>query len=112
MPHIIVEYSQNLTPQIDIPAFLSELHATLGEQGDIEQARIKTRAIPLHDVVVGKNAADGRMIHITLLLLEGRDGPIKQRYGRGLHTIAKNIAPDDCAVTLEIRDMMRESYIL
>lgn len=115
MPHIIVEYSQNMGPDLDIPDILTDLHETLAAQG-VDKARIKTRAIPLLHSVVGSNEAnEGTMAHATLLLLEGRDVATKQAYGQALHKVlaaAVKTPFPDCAVTLEVRDMVKDTYIL
>lgn len=115
MPHIIVEFSQNMGPDLDLPEILNDLHDTLAAQG-VDKARIKSRSIPLIHSVVGANAPnEGYMAHLTLQLLEGRDVPTKQAYGKALHDVlAKHFrgAFPDCAVTLEVRDMLKDAYIL
>ena len=115
MPHIIVEYSQNMGPDLDLPQILTDLHEMLAAQG-VDKARIKTRAIPLLHSVVGLNEAnEGHMAHLTLLLLEGRDIPTRQTYGQALHGVLARAVKDefpDCAVTLEVRDMVKDTYIL
>lgn len=114
MPHIIAEYSSNLESEINVPAMLSDMHAALGEHlGGVE--RIKTRGIKLDHAVVGDQGADGHMIHITLLLLEGRDTETKQAYSNAIIDHAKkqtDTLSHPCAVTLEVRDMDKETYIL
>lgn len=115
MPHIIVEFSQNMGPDLDLPEILTELHDTLAAQG-VDKARIKSRSIPLiHSVVGTREANDGHMAHLSLLLLEGRDVPTKQAYGKALHDVMiKHFRAGfpDCAVTLEVRDMAKDTYIL
>lgn len=114
MPHIIAEYSSNLESEIDVSAMLSDMHAALGEHlGGVE--RIKTRGIKLDHAVVGDQGADGRVIHITLLLLEGRDVETKQTYSAAIIEHAKKQTDElsqPCAVTLEVRDMDKATYIL
>ncbi len=114
MPHIIAEYSSNLETEIDVPAMLNDMHAALSEGlGGVE--RIKTRGIRLDHAVVGDQGAAGRMIHITLLLLEGRDLETKTTYSTAIHNAAKKHTAnlnDTCAITLEVRDMVKDTYIL
>lgn len=114
MPHIIVEYSNNLPPEIDVQNMIEGLHSALSEEG-VDKARIKTRAIELESYAVGDKGKAGAMVHVTLLLLEGRDIPTKQQYGQALHKVASDTVKSsvpDCAVTLEVRDMVSEAYIL
>ena len=114
MPHIIVEYSPQLEDEIDVPHMLHDMHQSLGERlGGVE--RIKTRAVKIDHNVVGEQGIEGRMIHITLLLLEGRDVETKKAYSEPLCDIAKkctNSFSSSCAVTLEVRDMDKDTYIL
>lgn len=109
MPHIIVEYSKSLDAQI--PALLQSLHESLASNG-IDKVRIKTRGIPVEHNVVGEKGLGGLMLHTTLLLLEGRDLPTKKQYGDPLYELTKKAAPEGCAVTLEIRDMDKDTYYL
>ncbi len=114
MPHIIVEYSNNIGDIIDISHLVVELHDALAEQG-VEKARIKTRAFGCDYVAVGDHGSHGHMIHATLLLLEGRDAITKKKYGDALHGVIKRRVKGvvkSCAVTLEIRDMDTDSYYL
>jgi len=109
MPHIIVEYSSALEQEVS--GLLPKLHDTLAAQG-IDKARIKTRGISLAHAVVGDQGTDGKMMHATLLLLEGRDVATKKQYADPLHAVMKEAAPDGCAVTLEVRDMAADTYYL
>lgn len=115
MPHIIVEYSENLEGAINVPDVLLALHEGLIAQG-IDKARIKSRAIKLAQSYVGEAPLnEGKMLHITLNLLEGRTVAVKQQYGQALHKIAKQSVESnapECSVTLEVRDMNAQTYIL
>lgn len=110
MPHIIVEYSPDLEETHDIPGLLQKLHEALAAQG-IDAARIKTRGIDLTHAYVGTKGFAGSMIHITLLLLAGRDVSTKKQYGDALRGLVK-AAVSEASVTLEIRDMDPETYYL
>lgn len=115
MPHIIVEYSKNLEGVVDISAMLDDMHDSLSARG-IDKARIKTRGIALGHSVVGEGAVnEGQMAHITLLLLEGRDVETKQQYAKAIHETAKSHIHEKlphCSVTMEVRDMAKDTYIL
>lgn len=113
MPHIIVEFSQNMSADLDIPEILLDLHNALAAQG-IDKARIKTRALPLlHSVVTTHDANEGRMVHGTLRLLEGRDIPLRQSMGKALYDVlvtSFRTPFPDCAVSLEVREMVKDTY--
>ena len=114
MPHIIVEYSATLEDKVSLPNVLQGLHEALAGQG-IDKARIKTRGIRIDHAVVGDAGPDGVMAHTTLLLLEGRDVATKQQYGQALHAVVQERigqSVPECKITLEVRDMEKETYIL
>lgn len=114
MPHIIVEYSRNLGEIIEVSDLILKLHSTLADEG-IDKERIKTRALACDYVAVGNHDLHGHMLHATLLLLEGRDLPTKKQYGDALHRAMSEVVDNTvkhCAVTLEIRDMDKDTYYL
>jgi 5-carboxymethyl-2-hydroxymuconate isomerase len=113
MPHITVEYSDNLNG-LNIATLLHDLHEALAGAG-VDKARIKTRAVKLTDYVVGEEGNAGEMVHLTLLILEGRDIPTKKKFGDPLYDVLKKHAHakyPDCKVTLEIRDMTKDTYYM
>jgi 5-carboxymethyl-2-hydroxymuconate isomerase len=112
MPHIILEYSDNLLPDVDVQALLNKLQDALATQG-IDKARIKTRGVKLENFVVGDKGPDGAMMHGTLLLLEGRDIAAKKKLSEPLYAALKEAADGrNCAVTFEVRDMVKDTYYL
>ncbi len=114
MPHIIIEYSKNLGEIVEISNLVLKLHDSLASQG-IDKSRIKTRTVPCTYVAVGNYDLHGHMLHATLLLLEGRDVATKKQYGDALNTAMKEFVADavrECSVTLEIRDMAKDTYYM
>lgn len=115
MPHIHLEYSKNLAEHIEMPKLLADLHTALADQ-DVDKARIKVRAFVTNDSVVGvHDYNEGSMMHVTLSVLQGRDVPLRKQYGQALHNVLKNAVPDhfsDCAVTLEVREMLSDTYFV
>lgn len=114
MPHIIVEYSSDVADHVDMSGLLGGLHNGLADQG-IDKARIKTRGVALPYAIVGEQPAHGHMVHVTLLLLAGRDVAVKKQYGDALIDIARSgvrAALPNCSVTLEVRDMDPDTYYL
>jgi 5-carboxymethyl-2-hydroxymuconate isomerase len=114
MPHIIAEYSKNVGQSVNLTELVQNLQDALVAQGG-DRSRIKSRAVLCDAVVVGDKGPDGAMVHITLLLLEGREIATKQQYGEAIYEAAKSVVLKnlpECSVTLEVRDMAKETYIL
>ena len=112
MPHIIVEYSRNIGDVAEISDLVLNLHNALADAG-IDKARIKTRAVVSDYVAVGEHELHGHMLHTTLLLLEGRDVPTKDKYGQALFKQLNKFVDGvfkDCAISLEVRDMSKDTY--
>lgn len=112
MPHIIMEMTRNLADSIDHESLLRDLHTTLAAEKDIEEDRIKSRTYISDTSIIGIIGKQGKMLHVTVLLLSGRDNQTRQLYGQRLHAIARTYVPAECSLTLEVRDMLKDSYIL
>lgn len=112
MPHIIVEYSRHLEGIVKIPDLVQDLHIALAAQG-IDEARIRSRARICDYASVGVLGAHAHMLHTMVLLLEGRDTATKRQYGDALYAVLEKSVEGrvkHCAVSLEIRDMDKDTY--
>ncbi|HET7627631.1 MAG TPA: 5-carboxymethyl-2-hydroxymuconate isomerase, partial [Bacillales bacterium] len=50
MPHLVVEYTDNLNPEADIPGLLKKFHEVLLARSDhFPTGGLRSRAIELHD---------------------------------------------------------------
>ena len=115
MPHIILEHSKAIESNVEIPALIAKLHENLAAHGEIPVVRIKARAISISTHIVADKGANGTMAHLTLLLLEGRDTQTRQKYGTALYELLKQeILPHypECSITLEVREMDKDTYYL
>ena len=115
MPHIILEHSEAIEEQLSMPDLLTKLHENLASHGEIPMTRIKTRSIAIKHNVVGEKSITGNMAHLTLLLLEGRSTETRHKYGSALYDLLKKeIASQlpECALTLEVREMDKDTYFL
>jgi 5-carboxymethyl-2-hydroxymuconate isomerase len=114
MPHIIVECSRNIAAAPDVPELLQSLHRTMTAQEGVDEVKVKTRLLSLSHSIVGKSAPEeGAMVHVTLLLLEGRAPEVKKAYGAALHkALSEHLKSrySEASLTVEIRDMVRETY--
>jgi 5-carboxymethyl-2-hydroxymuconate isomerase len=110
MPHIVVEYSSVVADQVSIPDLLEKLHARLSGEG-IDPSRIKAYAIRLDDYVVKGDF--NCLVHVNLNLKQGRDVPLRQKYGAALHDVLKSTvgaAVPQCTLTVEVREMLSDTY--
>ncbi len=113
MPHIVVEYSENLS-KIDTYMLMADLHDALAAQDTVKKAKIKTRAIPIKDCMVGETEDMDEMVHIVLKLLKGRDVALRKKMADALFGVACSAVRSqytNCSVTVEVVEMEPETYI-
>ncbi len=107
MPHIIIEYSSGTIS--DVPQLLQQLHENLAAEESVDITRIKTRAIPLHNVVVADEGAKGSMVHITVKVMK-RPVEVAKRMALNLQQIVRSKVDAKCKVTAEIVELDAETY--
>ncbi|WP_431822739.1 5-carboxymethyl-2-hydroxymuconate Delta-isomerase [Burkholderia sp. F1] len=79
MPHIVVEYTDNIRDDARIPALLKTINDTLIAQGDaFPIGGIRSRAIALSDYRVADGSEDDAFVHVTLKIGAGRSDAVKQ----------------------------------
>lgn len=96
---------------VDMPKLLEKLHFCLAEQDTIKVEAIKTRAIPVQDVVLAAGDSGDKMIHITLKLLPGRSDALKKTMAEALWNLTRDHVKDErVMLTAEVAELHAESY--
>jgi 5-carboxymethyl-2-hydroxymuconate isomerase len=112
MPHIVLEYSTRLTERCDIHRLLLELHGMLGKHPSFETDRIKTRAIPIAQRIVGSDP-NREFVHVAISFSSGRDDEIRKALGQAiLNVLLQRIGGPDLKVSrsVEIRQFEPGMY--
>ncbi|WP_026677606.1 5-carboxymethyl-2-hydroxymuconate Delta-isomerase [Fictibacillus gelatini] len=79
MPHIIVEYTDNIKEEADIPGLLEKINGVLIARGDIFPiGGIRSRALELRDYRVADGSEDDAFVHVTLKIGAGRAEEVKK----------------------------------
>ncbi len=108
MPHIIVEYNEQLFNDQQVQKILHTIHDTVVQSGLFETSHIKTRAYPFrHYTHAG---GDTPYVHIQARIKSGRDQENKNRLSKAIAEGLKSAAITAPVITVEIIDMERESY--
>ena len=90
MPHLIVEYTDNLRAEGEIRALLRKANAVLIAQGGVfKPGAVRSRAIELHDYCMADDAADYAFVHCTLKIGAGRSPAEKRAAGTALFDLIK-----------------------
>lgn len=80
MPHLIVEYTDNIAQQADIDTLLRKANEILIRQGDaFPIGGIRSRAIELKHYCVADGAHDDAFVHVTVKIGRGRPESVKHK---------------------------------
>ncbi len=112
MPHIVLEYSSNLTQSVDFKRLLGALHQILGNVESFETDRIKSRSIELDHFLVGRERDRG-MVHVEVSFSPGRSESLRMELGQRLLDLLLNeVKPDGVEVSrsIEIRQFEPQMY--
>lgn len=114
MPHLTLEYTDNVVPSLNFGQVFARLHRVLAEVGGIPLGNCKSRAIRLDDYFVGEGGAGQAFVHLTIRFLAGRSTELKQRIGsQSLAVLQQHFPPlaeRDLQLTVEIQEIERATY--
>jgi len=115
MPHLILEYSKNVTLDADFTLLLSRLHSTLERIGGIRIENCKSRVYVAENFFIGSGGERNGFVHLDIRFLEGRPPEIKRQIGQEAKAIllewCQPLNPAiDLQVTVEARDIDRSFY--
>lgn len=80
MPHVILEYSNNVK-ETDFTALLKDIHLLLTEKLPTDLNHCKSRVIKHDGFVVGDNNPKNAFVHMTILVLKGRSEDLLNEVG-------------------------------
>lgn len=108
MPHIIVEYPEQLLGDAEVHTMLQAVHRSIADSGLFKENQIKTRAYSFNEFT---NAGESNpYIHIQARIKLGRDADNKKRLGDAILAGFKTLNIQASVITVEVIDMDRDSY--
>ncbi|TFF13596.1 5-carboxymethyl-2-hydroxymuconate isomerase [Pseudomonas sp. BCA14] len=78
MPHFIVEYTDNIEQQADLPGLFEQVHRVLGDSGVFPLGGIRSRGVRLDTWRMADGKHDYAFVHMTLKVGHGRDLATRQ----------------------------------
>lgn len=96
MPHQIIEYSKNLTPQLDITKLIEALHGCAAQIEALPLAGLRTRAFVAEDYAIADQHPDNAYIAVYLRIGQGRSEALRAEIGNALYECL-------CAFTAELQ---------
>ena len=115
MPHLTLEYTDNITQGVDFPSLFSALHGILADEAGIQTDNCKSRCLRLDTYQVGLGAGQQAFVHLTMRILEGRPLEVRKAIAqRALALLEKTYNPSldrlHLQITVEVTEMQRETY--
>ncbi|SFB68636.1 5-carboxymethyl-2-hydroxymuconate isomerase [Polaromonas sp. OV174] len=115
MPHLIVEYSNNLTglPQAQL---LQELNQAVASSPEVlNETDLKTRLLAVEHFEIGTAPTARAFVHAQLRLLSGRTPEVKKDLAARIAAVLRRLTPKPEGVmvqlSVELVDMDRGSYV-
>ena len=90
MPHLILEFSDNVIEQDRFSDLFQQCHQTLVETLPTELMSCKSRAIPLQDFYLGDGAERLAFVHGTLKIMPGRTEEVLNQTAEALLSLFKD----------------------
>ncbi len=115
MPHLILEYSENLEGELDIAAMVRAIHAAGCSCPTVATSALKTRAVAYRHQVCADGDPAYRFVALTMRLLDGRSDAQKKEIGDILYgALQQATAGVDrsagFALSLELAEMDGATY--
>lgn len=74
MPHLILEYSNNIRDELDLPKLLLDVHRAIVDTGIFKLKFFKSRVIK-HDIFfIGDGSVDQAFVHLAIHTVSDRTG--------------------------------------
>ena len=95
MPHVIIEYTENLRADADIAGLLKKTNSLLIEQRTEDGpvfpiGGLRSRAIALSDYCIADGTGDDAFVHVTVKIGTGRDEATKKKAFDALFAMIKD----------------------
>lgn len=111
MPHLIVEYSANITDNVKRTKLLNHAHNAMLDCGVFTVAAdVKSRAYAADDFAVGEAGTAQSFIHARIYLLEGRTPEQKAAAVDAVFAALQTHGAYASQISVDIRDMGRDTY--
>jgi 5-carboxymethyl-2-hydroxymuconate isomerase len=115
MPHLILEYSANISQEIQMHELGAALHQLLADTGGIRLENCKSRAVRREAYYIGQGETANAFVHLDIRFLEGRPLALKQEIGkRSLDILRTYFAPSlaelDLQITVQVQDIERHTF--
>lgn len=116
MPHLILEYSNNIDKNLDLKCLFVALHKLLEEKLPTDISNCKSRYIPRELFFIGNGEDKNAFAHLTIKILAGRSDEIKNELGNNMLKIMSDFfhlkKDAELHLSVELVDLNKDYYKL
>ena len=110
MPHLMIDYSANVEPDVDMGALCDTLRDVAASIDAFPLAGVKVRAVRVDHYAIADGNPEHGFIDIAVRIREGRDMETKQNAAQKIFDAANEFVADvmrrrSLALSLELRDI-------
>ena len=110
MPHLMIDYSANVEPDVDIGGLCNTLRGVAASIDAFPLAGVKVRAVRVEHYAIADGNPKHGFIDISVRIREGRDMETKQNAAQKIFDAANEFVADvmrrrSLALSLELRDI-------
>ena len=110
MPHLMIDYSANVEPDVDIGGLCNTLRGVAASIDAFPLAGVKVRAVRVDHYAIADGNPEHGFIDISVRIREGRDMETKQNAAQKIFEAANEFVADfmqrrSLALSLELRDI-------
>jgi 5-carboxymethyl-2-hydroxymuconate isomerase len=115
MPHLRLEYSDNLKEELDMQVLFASLHEILVKTAPAELKDCKSCAIKCKELLLGNGDPQNAFIHVDILLAEGRSLATRQTIGQQIlkhleEYFAFSLQTLCLQITVQVREFPKDLY--
>jgi len=115
MPHLRLEYTDNINNPANFDDLFNKLHRVLVEYGDIDIDNCKSRAIKLDRFLIADGQKNGSFVHLEVRIFADRSEEVLHTIGEHLKLVlaenfVKDTARDNVQITIEVQEIKKEYY--
>ena len=110
MPHLMIDYSANVEPDVDIGGLCNTLRGVAASIDAFPLAGVKVRAVRVDHYAIADGNPEHGFIDISVRIREGRDMETKQNAAQKIFDAANEFVADvmrrrSLSLSLELRDI-------
>jgi 5-carboxymethyl-2-hydroxymuconate isomerase len=91
MPHLTIEYSSNLEPDIDLRAIVDSVHQSAVDSGLFKIGGIRVRTLRHEIYKIADGNPENAFLHVRVHILEGRSDADRERLGNNMIAAVDNL---------------------